>query len=54
MSTKTGIAPRSTNAVAVDENVNEGMITSSPGSDLGQQDAASSSAAVQDGVSSAR
>ncbi len=31
MSTKTGVAPRRTNALAVEENVNDGMITSSPG-----------------------
>ena len=31
MSTNTGTAPRSTNAFAVETNVNDGMITSSPG-----------------------
>ena len=30
MSTNTGVAPRRTKALAVDTNVNEGMITSSP------------------------
>ena len=32
MSTNTGTAPRSTNAFAVDTNVNDGISTSSPGS----------------------
>ena len=31
MSTNTGVAPRSTNALAVETNVNDGMMTSSPG-----------------------
>ena len=53
MSTKTGVAPRSANAVAVDENVNDGMITSSPARSPASS-AAISSAAVHDGVSSAR
>ena len=32
MSTKTSVAPANTNELAVDEKVNEGRITSSPGS----------------------
>ena len=53
MSTNTGTAPRRTKAVAVDENVNDGMITSSP-SPISASSAASSRAAVHDGVSSTR
>ncbi len=52
MSTKTGTPPRSTNAFAVDTNVNEGMITSSPGTMLARR-AAISNAPVQECVSSA-
>ena len=37
MSTNTGVAPRSTKALAVETNVNEGMITSSPGLDACEQ-----------------
>ena len=37
MSTNTGTAPRSTNAFAVDTNVNDGMMTSSPGCEVEQQ-----------------
>jgi hypothetical protein len=52
-STKTGIAPRSTNALAVDTKVNDGMMTSSPGP-TSARIAAISSAAVQECVSRAR
>ena len=52
MSTKTGTPPRSANAFAVDTNVNDGMITSSPGTMLPRR-AAISSAPVQECVSSA-
>ena len=52
MSTKTGIAPRSTNAFAVETNVNDGMITSSPGPTPLRM-AAISRAAVHECVSSA-
>ncbi len=53
MSTNTGVAPRSTNAFAVDTNVYDGMMTSSPGPTRARS-AAISSADVQDCVSSAR
>src|SRR5258708_582904 len=49
ISTKTGFAPARTTALAVDTNVNEGMITSSPGL-RSQSIAASSRAEVHDGV----
>ena len=52
MSTKTGVAPRSTNALAVETKVNDGMITSSPGPTPLRM-AAISSAAVQEWVRSA-
>ena len=52
MSTKTGTPPRSTKAFAVDTNVNEGMITSSPGR-MSPSRAAISNAPVQECVSSA-
>ena len=52
MSTKTGVAPRSTNALAVDTNVNDGMITSSP-TPTSLRIAAISRAAVQECVRSA-
>ena len=52
MSTKTGTPPRSTKAFAVDTNVNDGMITSSPGR-MSARSAAISSAAVHECVSSA-
>jgi hypothetical protein len=48
-STKTGLAPARITAFAVDTNVNEGMITSSPGS-RSQSIAANSRAEVHDGV----
>jgi hypothetical protein len=51
-STKTGVAPRETNAFAVETNVNVGTITSSPAVTPARI-AAISSAAVQDGVSNA-
>ena len=53
MSTKTGRAPRSTNAFAVETNVNDGTITSSPGP-MSSSSAAISRACVQDVVSSTR
>ena len=53
MSTKTGLAPRRTKALAVETNVNEGTMTSSPGF-RSQRMAAISRAAVQDGVISTR
>ncbi len=37
MSTNTGVAPRSTNALIVETNVNDGTITSSPGCRSEQQ-----------------
>ena len=49
MSTKTGVAPRSTKALAVETNVKDGMITSSPGP-TSASSAAISSAAVQECV----
>ena len=52
-STKTGVAPRRTNALAVEENVNEGMITSSPGP-TSDSSAVISSAPVQECVMSTR
>ena len=52
MSTKTGTAPRSTAALAVDTKVNEGMMTSSPGA-RSNSSAAISIAAVQEWVRSA-
>ena len=52
MSTKTGVAPRSTTALAVDTNVKDGMMTSSPGPSSSSI-AAISSAAVQEWVSKA-
>jgi hypothetical protein len=52
MSTKTGIAPRSTKAFAVETKVKEGMMTSSPLL-RSSRIAARSSAEVQEGVSSA-
>ena len=52
MSTNTGLAPRSTNALAVETNVSDGMITSSPGP-MSSSIAAISSAAVHDGVNRA-
>ena len=42
MSTNTGTPPRSTNAFAVDTNVNDGMITSSPGATIESSAAISS------------
>ena len=51
-SQNTGRAPRSTNAFAVDTNVNDGTITSSPGW-MSSSSAAISSACVQEVVSSA-
>ena len=51
MSTKTGRAPRSKKALAVETKVNDGRITSSPGS-RSQSRAAISRAAVQEWVSS--
>jgi hypothetical protein len=51
-STKTGTAPRSTYAFAVETNVNDGRITSSPGC-RSSSSPVSSSACVQDVVSSA-
>jgi hypothetical protein len=53
MSTNTGTAPRSATALAVETNVNEGMITSSPGA-RSARIAASSSADVQEPVRSTR
>ena len=50
MSTKTGTAPRSTKALAVETNVNDGMITSSPSARSSSM-AAISSACVQEVVS---
>ena len=50
MSTNTGLAPKRTNALAVETKVNEGTITSSPGP-RSQSMAAISRAAVQEGVS---
>ncbi|MPM77495.1 hypothetical protein SDC9_124501 [bioreactor metagenome] len=52
MSTKTIVAPLSTKASAVEEKVNEGMMTSSPGSMLAKI-AAISNALVQEVVSKA-
>ncbi len=52
MSTNTGRAPRSTNALTVETNVNAGQITSSPGW-MSSSSAAISSACVHDVVSSA-
>ncbi len=52
MSTKTGTAPRSTAALAVDTKVNDGMMTSSPGARSNSM-AAISIAAVQEWVSRA-
>ena len=52
MSTNTGRAPRSTNALTVDTNVNAGQITSSPGW-MSSSSAAISSACVHDVVRSA-
>ena len=52
-STNTGVAPRSTKALAVETKVNDGMITSSPGP-TSVSSAAISSAAVHECVSSAR
>ncbi len=52
MSTKTGVAPRSTNAFAVETNVNDGMMTSSP-APTPLRMAAISRAAVQECVRSA-
>ena len=49
MSTKTGRAPSRTKALAVETNVNDGRITSSPGP-RSQSIAAISSAAVHEGV----
>src|SRR5687767_7339271 len=49
MSTNTATAPLNTNALAVDANVNDGMITSSPGW-ISQSSAVISRAAVPDGV----
>ena len=51
MSTNTGVAPRRTKAFAVETNVNDGMITSSPGP-TPERIAAISKAAVQECVSS--
>ena len=51
MSTKTVRAPRSANAFAVDTNVNDGTMTSSPGC-MSSSSAAISSACVHDVVSS--
>ena len=53
MSAKTGRAPRSTTAFAVDTKVNDGMMTSSPGP-RSRRRAASSSAVVQEVVSRTR
>ena len=53
ISTNTGTPPRSTNALAVETNVNDGMTTSSPGS-MPASSAAISRAAVHEWVSSAR
>ena len=53
MSTKTSRAPSRTNALAVDTNVNDGKITSSPGFRLHKM-AAISRAAVHEGVNSTR
>ncbi len=52
MSANTGRAPRSTKALAVETNVNDGTITSSPGR-ASSSSAAISRACVQDVVSSA-
>ena len=52
MSTKTGTAPRSTAALAVDTKVKDGMMTSSPGA-RSNSIAAISMAAVQECVSRA-
>ena len=52
MSTNTGVAPRRTNALAVETKVNDGMITSSPGPTPARI-AVISSAAVQEWVRSA-
>ena len=52
MSAKTGRAPARTNAFAVETNVKDGRMTSSPGP-TAQRSAAISSAAAQDVVSSA-
>ncbi len=52
MSTNTGTAPRSTNALAVETKVKDGMMTSSPGS-RSKSKADISSAAVQECVSRA-
>mgnify|MGYP005833694811 CR=1 FL=1 len=53
MSTNTGRAPSRTNALAVDTNVYDGMITSSPGSSSHSMGAISC-AAVPEGTSSTR
>ena len=53
MSTNTGVAPRSATAFAVDTNVKDGMITSSPCFSSASI-AASSSAELHDPVSNAR
>src|SRR5262245_33874692 len=53
MSTNTGRAPERTNAFAVETNVYEGMITSSPGC-TSHRSAAISSPAVHDGIIRAR
>ena len=52
MSTKTGRAPRSTKALTVETNVNDGTITSSPGR-MSKRRAAISNACVQEVVRSA-
>ena len=52
MSTNTGVAPRRTKALAVETNVKDGMITSSPGP-TPLRIAAISSAAVHEWVSNA-
>jgi hypothetical protein len=52
MSTNTGTPPRTATALAVETNVNEGMITSSPGP-IPARMIAISSAAEQEGVISA-
>ena len=49
MSTNTGLAPRRTTALAVDTNVNDGMITSSPGLQVAEH-RGHLQAAVQEGV----
>ena len=52
MSANTGLAPRSTKALAVETNVNDGTMTSSPGL-RSSSSAAISRACVQEVVSSA-